>query len=223
MPFDPEIRTKALLWSDRHCCLCKKACGINIEVHHIVPENSNGTNDRGNAIPLCYECHGLVQHYNNNHPLGTKYKPDELIKRREQVYEEYTRHLVPPIYYEMKQALPEGKFRQFPNVGFSIGHLGESLPVKVRVLVRSSKSGESLGLEPGYYTGDKLWNINPKFSISGHFEIPKSYKVAGESFTLAIQVGIIDEYDREHKHLPVGYSYNPGRNEWILEPSISET
>jgi len=45
MPFDPALRTRVLLWCDRHCCLCKKPCGVNIEVDHIVPEAAGGTND----------------------------------------------------------------------------------------------------------------------------------------------------------------------------------
>ena len=35
MPFDEKVRKKVLLWCDRHCCLCRKPCGINIEVHHL--------------------------------------------------------------------------------------------------------------------------------------------------------------------------------------------
>ena len=30
--------------------------------------------DIDNAIPLCFDCHGAVQHYNDEHPRGTKYK-----------------------------------------------------------------------------------------------------------------------------------------------------
>lgn len=43
MPFDERLRTRVLLWCDRHCCLCKKACGVNIEVDHIVPESESGS------------------------------------------------------------------------------------------------------------------------------------------------------------------------------------
>ena len=68
MAFDLETRTKVLLWCDRHCCLCKKDCGINIEVHHVEPEVAGGSDDIDNAIPLCFDCHGAVQHYNNEHP-----------------------------------------------------------------------------------------------------------------------------------------------------------
>jgi HNH endonuclease len=218
MPFDLESRTKVLLWCDRHCCLCKKACGINIEVHHIEPEAAGGSDAIDNAIPLCFDCHSGVQHYNSDHPRGTKYKSNELKARREQVYEEFTRHLVPPVHYVLTQTLPGGGTRQFPDVGFVITHLGDSLPVKVRVRIEPDRPGERLALPRGYYTGDTQWHLNPRFSISGHFEIPASYPRIGESFTLRLQVWIIDQYEREHEHLPVGYTYVPDGNYWFLEP-----
>jgi len=62
MPFDPAIRTKVLLWSDRHCCLSNKACGVNIEVHHVIPENKKGKSNLDNAIPLCFDCHSEIMH-----------------------------------------------------------------------------------------------------------------------------------------------------------------
>lgn len=34
--FDEADKLKALLWCDRHCCLCGKAAGIGIEVAHFV-------------------------------------------------------------------------------------------------------------------------------------------------------------------------------------------
>jgi hypothetical protein len=218
MPFDLEIRTKVLLWCDRHCSLCKKACGINIEVDHMVPEAAGGSNDLDNAMPLCFDCHSSVHHYNLGHTRGTKYKTDELRARREQVYEEFTRHLVPPVHYVLTQTCPNGGTRQFPNVGFVITHLGDSLPVKVRVRIEPDRPGERLALPRGYYTGDTPWHLNPRFSIFGNFDIPASYPRIGESFTLRVQIGIIDQYAREHEHLPVGYTYVPDGNYWFLEP-----
>src|SRR6516165_11946276 len=88
--FPVSVRRTVLLWSDRHCCLCKKACGLDIEVDHIKPVAAGGTNAIDNAIPLCYKCHAKVHHYNDLHPRGTKYWNEELKIRREQVYEEFT-------------------------------------------------------------------------------------------------------------------------------------
>lgn len=69
--------------------------------------------------------------------MGSKFKPAELKSRREQVYEEFTRHLVPPVDAQITQSIPgsEDQVRIFPDVGFLLTHHGTSLPFRVRVLV----------------------------------------------------------------------------------------
>ena len=219
MPFGQALRTKILLWCDRHCCLCKRACGINIEVHHIVPEAEGGSNEIDNAIPLCFDCHGTVQHYNPRHPIGTMYRVEELKPRREQVYEEFTRHLVPPVHYEVTQALPDGDSRQFPDVGFVLSHFGDSLPVKVRVIIEIVENDGRLNrFSRGHYSGDKLWHLNPRFVVSGHFNIPMEAQSRSDPLKLRVSVSIIDQYDREHFHLRVEYVYVADRNYWYAEP-----
>ena len=61
--FNEEQKVKVLLWCARHCCLCGKHCGVAIEVAHI----EKGSNDIDNAIPLCFQCHAEVGHYNRSH------------------------------------------------------------------------------------------------------------------------------------------------------------
>jgi hypothetical protein len=220
MPFPLELRTKLLLWCDRHCCLCKKAAGINIEVHHLVPERAGGPDDIDNAIPLCFDCHGHVEHYNSEHPVGTKYRVEELRQRREQVYEEFTRHLVPPIHYQLTQDLGNSRARTFPDVGFILTHPGDSLPVKVRVQVAPERPDKPLQIEDpiGYYNGRTPWHLNPRFAVSGHFRVPEAYSAGESRITLSLNISIIDQYEREHSHLPVGYTYDMERKIWYLEP-----
>lgn len=219
MPFGQDVRTKVLLWCDRHCCLCKKPCGMNIEVHHIVPENEGGSDDIDNAIPLCFDCHSEVLCYNVKHPKGTKYKPDELKTRREQVYEAFTRHLVPPLDYQITQELPGGAQRKFPDVGFVITHLGDSLPVRVRVKAEVVLHDRTVIFdEGGYYSGDKLWHMNPRHSFRGHFTFPQDLISDEDRTELRITVTIIDRYEREHTLLPVGWVYMPNKNAWYAEP-----
>ena len=218
MAFSEDVRTKVLLWSDRHCCLCKKACGINIEVHHLIPQEQNGGDDIDNAIPLCFECHGSVQHYNSKHSIGTKYKVDELKKRRDQVYEEFTRHLVPPVHYEITQALANG-FRRLPDVGFIVANLGAALPVRLRVLIDVLMKGLSCGPPDGvHYSGKQLWNLNPQSSVSGHFQLPRQQESPGDRLEVKVDVTIVDMYDREHRNLPVSWVYMPAQNAWYFEP-----
>jgi hypothetical protein len=218
VPFDHTLRTKVLLWCDRHCCLCKKACGANIEVHHLVPEGEGGTGDIDNAIPLCFECHSEVMRYNDLHPHGTKYKIDELKTRRNQVYEEFTRHLVPPIDYQITQEIPGRGKRIFPDVGFVITHLGDSLPVRVRIVVESVLENQNVMLPSDYYSGKKFWNLNPRSSFVGHFEIPEELIPNSRQIELRVKLSIIDQYEREHFYLPSGFVYVPDGNYWYAEP-----
>jgi len=218
MPFSSATRAKALLWSDRHCCLCKKPCGVDIEVHHIVPEGDGGDNDIGNAIPLCFTCHAKVHHYSQKAGLGTKFKPDELKQRRDQVYEEFTRHLVPPLHHRITQRSIHGSLRRFPDVGFQLQHFGDSLPVRVRTKLSIVSPIKKSGLG-GHYSGKKLWRLNPRTIVEGHFEVPpKARPVAGgKPLHIEVETSVIDTYEREHFLLPQGYVYVLDRD-WYLEP-----
>lgn len=86
MPFSNKIKSEALARSGRHCCLCHKSVGINVEVHHIVQEADGGKNTLDNAMVLCFDCHADTGHYNVRHPRGNKYTPDELRRRRDAWY-----------------------------------------------------------------------------------------------------------------------------------------
>jgi len=221
MPFSSQTRTQVLLWCDRHCCLCKKACGIKIEVHHLVPESEGGSDDIDNAMPLCFDCHSEVMSYNNDHPRGNKYKRDELKARREQVYEEFTRHLVPPLHCEITQLLPGPikKTREFPNVGFIMRNLSDFLPARVRVRMWSvMERGEIKPYLSDHYCGKKLWNLNPQQMFSGHFNLEEEFIPKGGPLELRIQLTVIDQYGREHQRLPNGYVYVPDTNYWYAEP-----
>jgi len=222
--FSDEIKIKALLWCNRHCCLCGKACGTDIEIAHIVPKGKGGTTDIDNAIPLCYNCHSEIGKYNKEHPRGNKYRPEELRARREQIYEEQTRHLVPPISYGVTQRLPGGSKRQFPDVGFHLSHYGDSLPVKVKVILDILLAGRSLGNpDAEYYGGGKLWHLNPRSGHMGHFKIPQeAVDRKTERLDVKASVTIIDQYGREHKLLPVGWVYMRKENDWYFEPSEPE-
>src|SRR4030042_1579077 len=132
--FNEADKIRCLLWCNRHCCLCGKPCGTNIEIAHIIQKGKEGSsNNIDNAIPLCFDCHSEIGRYNAEHPKGNKYRPKELKARRDQIYEEYTRHLVPPINYLITQDIGNKTKRELPDIGFNIQHLGDSLPVMVLV------------------------------------------------------------------------------------------
>jgi hypothetical protein len=86
MPFSEAIKELALLACKRRCCLCEEHVHTLVECHHIVQEADGGDNSFDNCIPLCLNCHGRVLSYNQQHPIGNKYRPNELKKRRNNFY-----------------------------------------------------------------------------------------------------------------------------------------
>jgi hypothetical protein len=86
MPFSTEIKEEVLVKSGRRCSLCLAHKGVKIEVHHIIPESISHDNTIDNAIPLCFDCHSDVGHYNPSHPKGNKYSPKELKSHRNRLW-----------------------------------------------------------------------------------------------------------------------------------------
>ena len=78
MTFPQKAVNILLAKCHRRCCICHRFCGVKIETDHIVQEADGGSNKIENAIALCFECHAEVHLYNDRHPRGRKYHPDEL-------------------------------------------------------------------------------------------------------------------------------------------------
>jgi hypothetical protein len=68
----------------RRCCICHRFCGVKIEVDHIESATAPASDRVGNAIPLCFECHAEVHHYNPKHPKGRKFTSGELRRHKDQ-------------------------------------------------------------------------------------------------------------------------------------------
>jgi len=216
--FPEDVRRKCLLWSDRHCCLCGKACGVDIEVAHIPGEE--GKCELDNAIPLCYDCHGRVGHYNPKHPKGNKFTAEELKRRREQVYEQYTRHFVSSVVPEFFE-FPTG----LPRVGSNLTNNGQFPPVRAKVKLRVFLGErEIMGVndQHGYYCGETEWHLNPSTAIHGNFTIAEECVKSTETLRIQVSLTIIDFYDRPHEQLPWCYLYDRVRKIWILEPTSFE-
>jgi hypothetical protein len=213
--FSEEIKTRCLLWCTRHCCLCGRDCGVDIEVAHIDKHRK----DQENAIPLCYDCHAKIGHYNHEHPRGNRYKAEELVPRREQIYEQYTRHLVPVIRATMIQD------RKLPAVGFSIANYGRFPPVTARVKATVFLGDRRIGIVQDvhhYYNGETPWHLNPGIEIHGNFTIPTECVSSSETIRIQLDVKIIDAYEREHALLPFCYTHIRESAEWFLEPTSFE-
>ena len=68
----------------RRCCICHRFCGVKIETDHIVPRDEGGQSTNDNAIAVCFECHAEIHSYNDRHPRGRKFRPEELRRHKEQ-------------------------------------------------------------------------------------------------------------------------------------------
>lgn len=67
----------------RRCCVCHRFCGVKIETDHMVPGAAGGSDEISNAIAVCFECHAEIHSYNDRHPRGRKFQPEELRKHKE--------------------------------------------------------------------------------------------------------------------------------------------
>ena len=215
--FSEKDKIKMLLWCDRHCCLCEKSCGGNIEIHHIDKINDNSIE---NGIPLCFECHGMIHAYKEN-PKGTHFRKEELKTRRNQIYRKYTSYLVPPLMFEITQLIGPRVIRKLPDVGFNITHTGGAYPVKAKVYLKIFLNGKIINDLEGkddYYGGGKVWRLNPGNGARGHFSIPKEVLLKNKQLKIEVRVKIIDIYDYEHELLPVEWVYLRDQNNWYFEP-----
>lgn len=84
MAFKDNDVSKLLAQCHRRCCVCHKFCGVKMELHHVEHKADGGPDDIGNAIPLCFECHAEVNHYNDAHPKGRKFSNEELLEHKRQ-------------------------------------------------------------------------------------------------------------------------------------------
>lgn len=82
--FKQEEVQQLLVLCHRRCCICHRFCGSKIEIDHINQKSEGGSDDIDNAIPVCFECHAEIHSYNDKHPRGRKFRPEELRGHKKQ-------------------------------------------------------------------------------------------------------------------------------------------
>ena len=142
MSFSPQTVEQVLVACGRHCCLCHKFCGTKIELHHITPRSEGGTDEIDNCVPLCFDCHAEVEHYNTKHPRGRKFTPGELKAHRDQWYGRFKQsgHDIPKtdyveldrqVYRKLKELLPSDgsihfiRYNNFAGFSFRLADLSD--------------------------------------------------------------------------------------------------
>jgi hypothetical protein len=153
------------------------------------------------------------------HPRGRRYSLKEIKARRDQVYDEQTSHLVPPVSYALTQ---EGYV--LPDVGFRVRNLGDRYPAKAHITIVLAQGACRRPVPSGHYNGEHTWNLNPRQGFGGHFGLPSDFRIdGGERIRAKVTVTITDIYDREHQLLPVGYIHGLRLgDDWYAEPSMEE-
>ena len=84
MGFPRDEVDELLVACHRRCCICHRFCGVKMETDHIVPAADGGPDTIDNAIPVCFECHAEIHSYNDRHPRGRKFRPEELGQHKQQ-------------------------------------------------------------------------------------------------------------------------------------------
>jgi hypothetical protein len=54
MPFSEAVKLEVKRRAAFQCCRCRE---IGVDIHHIVPQAQDGSDDIDNAAPLCQNCH----------------------------------------------------------------------------------------------------------------------------------------------------------------------
>ena len=219
IPIPEEDRAKVLLWCARHCCFCGRLCATNIVIHHIDGDPSN--NELDNLAPVCFDCHGELERYNPEHPVGTKYRFLEIKTRRNQIYEEYTLPYVRKVKIEISKKTVSGEIREWGDNSCNVMTLSQDIPLKLRLKIVPYHDDKRIDIDlGGLYSGKELWNLNPSQLVAVHFRLPITADSNPFRFRVEIFWSIIDVLEREHQMLPFSYVWSDPNRDWWYDPRV---
>jgi hypothetical protein len=181
MGFSSEIKESMVVLCARHCCVCHRAKGVKVEVHHIIPAAEGGVDTLDNAILLCFDCHADAGHYNPKHPRGINFSPSELQRQKEAWIEKVRDHKIEsppegnvdliirnaPVRYQPIFRVTTTYFDQRDTLKNTFELLGKDIMEFIGEQKKESTSrGFSYGMEKvnsyddyiDYLNGD-LWNV----------------------------------------------------------------
>ena len=220
IPVPEEDRAQLLLWCARHCCFCGKPCTTNIVIHHIDGNPSN--NDRDNLIPICCDCHGELERYNPEHPVGTRYCHLEIKKRREQIYDLHTVPYLRQVDIRISKYIYGGKGeRPLGDTSCTVRTLSADIPIRLGLAMKPYQNKTPLAAHlSDLYSGNALWNLNPSQIVAGYFSLPISRQAPPFLYRVEIFRSIVDVLDREHEMLPFSYVWSDPDGDWWYDPRV---
>jgi hypothetical protein len=196
MPFPPNIREEALVACGRHCCLCHRFVGTKIECHHIDPEADGGDDSLANCIPLCFDCHAEVQHYNPQHPKGTRFRSSELRAHRDRwldrvsrttpaIFDDERRSVDREVFNRIRSEIPEIFVREYLKEHCWGQPINSDTLDKIYAIDRFLQRLDSEFLDPtceGYRASflqafRRFWNNEDFIQISPLDHNPKMYRI----------------------------------------------
>jgi len=155
--FDPAEVEELLIGCHRRCCVCHRFCGVKMEIDHIEPATGDDSGHISNAIPLCFECHAEVHHYNPQHPKGRRFAPSELRGHRNQWQrlcadrpEMFVHALPAPEAGSLERLLSELEFNGFLAATERFGGMFEMVQFR-RAIADGTFSWVSLELKAGIH------------------------------------------------------------------------
>lgn len=196
MAFSDTVAEDLLLRCRRYCCLCHKFRGTAIEIHHIDPDLSEGRDDPDNGIPLCFDCHAVIGHYNDRHPRGRKYRPRELRQLRDEWFDAIKEHGVaaatvidqrPQLPLSVHQQVTGNQnivaggdllvnARKVVKVTFTPGpkHVSEATASRIKALVDKLAELEKQTRRPPDNPYGKWWSkLRRQFAVTTYKAIPR--------------------------------------------------
>lgn len=154
MDFSEETKKQIRKMAMFKCCFCQS---LDIEIHHIIPKQENGTNDIDNAAPLCPNCH---ERYGSD---PTKRK--RVIEARDNWYEVVEKTY--PDNREMNRTEDISiKLDELKQSQITIEDFREELREFARVTINKAINNMTLGTAVTTASGIANATISPSASLS---------------------------------------------------------
>lgn len=156
MAFSREKVESLLVSARRCCCVCRRFCGRNIEIHHIVPSSEGGSDEEENGIPICFDCHADV--HSAGSPRGRRFTHGELRRLRDEWFASSKEISAPELQRIRAEIIEYLDSLNIPTIHDTLLNITETLEVLLKAKENESRQQEfadrykvRLIADPRYY------------------------------------------------------------------------